>query len=96
VPVGYADGRDMTGTGSPSTASRPVGNDLHGCAGRRLDTELPIGTGDAGRRRDLIEEHARVAHHRYEITGLNTGSGRARRSRSMDERPVRSLSNEDA
>jgi len=86
VPVGYADGfrRDMTGTEVLVDGERRpvVGTISMDALAVALDAELPIGApvtlvGDG----ILIEEHARVAGTiGYEIaTGLNTGSGRARR-----------------
>ena len=86
VPVGYADGfrRDMTGTEILVDGKRRpvVGTISMDALAVALDAELPIGApvtlvGDG----ILIEEHARVAGTiGYEIaTGLDTGSGRARR-----------------
>jgi alanine racemase len=86
VPVGYADGfrRDMTGTEVlvDGRRRRVVGTISMDALAVLLDAELPAGAavtlvGDG----ILMEEHARVAETiAYEIaTGLNTGSGRARR-----------------
>jgi alanine racemase len=86
VPVGYADGfrRDLTGTDVlvGGARCRVVGTISMDALAVELPEELPAETpvtlvGDVIR----IEEHARVAGTiGYEIaTGLNTGSGRARR-----------------
>jgi alanine racemase len=86
VPVGYADGfrRDLTGTEVlvAGQRRRVVGAISMDALAVVLDGELPLDTpvtlvGDG----ILVEEHARVAETiGYEIaTGLNTGSGRARR-----------------
>jgi alanine racemase len=86
VPVGYADGfrRDLTGTEVmvEGQRRRVVGTVSMDALAVVLDGELPLGTlvtlvGDGV----LVEEHARVAGTiAYEIaTGLNSGSGRARR-----------------
>jgi alanine racemase len=86
IPVGYADGfrRDMTGTEVLVQGERRpvVGTISMDALAVELDRELPEGTlvtlvGDGIQ----IEDHARVAGSiGYEIaTGLNTGSGRARR-----------------
>jgi alanine racemase len=86
VPVGYADGfrRDLTGTEVlvEGERRRVVGTISMDALAVALDDELPLGTpvtlvGDGV----LVEEHARVAGTiAYEIaTGLNSGSGRARR-----------------
>ena len=86
VPVGYADGfrRDLTGTEVmvERQRRRVVGTISMDALAVVLDRELPLGTpvtlvGDGV----LVEEHARVAGTiAYEIaTGLNSGSGRARR-----------------
>ncbi len=86
VPVGYADGfrRDLTGTEVlvHRERCRVVGTISMDALAVELPGELPAGTpvtlvGDG----IGIEEHARVADTiGYEIaTGLNTGSGRARR-----------------
>ena len=86
VPVGYADGfrRDMTGTEVlvEGERRRVIGAISMDALAVELDASLPRGTpvtlvGDG----ILLEEHARVADTiGYEIaTGLNTGSGRARR-----------------
>jgi alanine racemase len=86
VPVGYADGfrRDLTGTEVvvEGERRRVVGTISMDALAVVLDGELPLGTpvtlvGDGV----LVEEHARVAGTiGYEIaTGLNSGSGRARR-----------------
>jgi alanine racemase len=86
VPVGYADGfrRDLTGTEVmvEGQRRRVVGTVSMDALAVALDGELPLGApvtlvGDGV----LVEEHARVAGTiAYEIaTGLNSGSGRARR-----------------
>jgi alanine racemase len=86
VPVGYADGfrRDLTGTEVlvEGERRRVVGTISMDALAIVLDGELPLGTpvtlvGDGV----LVEEHARIARTiGYEIaTGLNSGSGRARR-----------------
>ena len=86
VPVGYADGfrRDLTGTFVlvRGERCRVVGTISMDALAVELPQRLPVETpvtlvGDGV----LIEEHARVAETiGYEIaTGLNTGSGRARR-----------------
>jgi alanine racemase len=86
VPVGYADGfrRDLTGTEVlvEGQRRRVVGAISMDALAVVLDREVPLDTpvtlvGDG----ILVEEHARVAETiGYEIaTGLNTGSGRARR-----------------
>jgi alanine racemase len=86
VPVGYADGfrRDMTGTEVvvDRERRRVVGAISMDALAVVLDRDVPVGTpvtlvGDG----ILVEEHARIADTiGYEIaTGLNTGSGRARR-----------------
>ena len=86
VPVGYADGfrRDLTGTEVVVEGERRpvVGTISMDALAVVLDGELSLGTpvtlvGDGV----LVEEHARVAGTiGYEIaTGLNSGSGRARR-----------------
>jgi alanine racemase len=86
VPVGYADGfrRDLTGTEVmvEGQRRRVVGTISMDALAVVLDGELPLGApvtlvGDGV----LVEEHARVAGTiAYEIaTGLNSGSGRARR-----------------
>jgi alanine racemase len=86
VPVGYADGfrRDLTGTEVlvRGERCRVVGTVSMDALAVELPEQLPAETpvtlvGDG----ILIEEHARVAGTiGYEIaTGLNTGSGRARR-----------------
>jgi alanine racemase len=86
VPVGYADGfrRDLTGTEVlvGGERRRVVGTISMDALAVELPEQLPVETpvtlvGDGV----LIEEHARVAGTiGYEIaTGLNTGSGRARR-----------------
>jgi alanine racemase len=86
VPVGYADGfrRDLTGTDVvvEGERRRVVGTISMDALAVVLDGELPLGTpvtlvGDGV----LVEEHARAAGTiGYEIaTGLNSGSGRARR-----------------
>jgi alanine racemase len=86
VPVGYADGlrRDLTGTSVlvQGERCRVVGTISMDALAVELPERLPAETpvtlvGDGV----LIEEHARVAETiGYEIaTGLNTGSGRARR-----------------
>jgi alanine racemase len=86
VPVGYADGfrRDMTGTEVlvEGERRRVIGTISMDALAVELDASLPPGTpvtlvGDG----IMLEEHARVADTiAYEIaTGLDTGSGRARR-----------------
>jgi alanine racemase len=86
VPVGYADGfrRDLTGTSVVVGGERcpVVGTISMDALAVELPEEMPAESpvtlvGDGVR----IEEHARVADTiGYEIaTGLNTGSGRARR-----------------
>ena len=86
VPVGYADGfrRDLTGTFVlvRGERCRVVGTISMDALAVELPERLPVETpvtlvGDGAR----IEDHARVADTiGYEIaTGLNTGSGRARR-----------------
>jgi alanine racemase len=86
VPVGYADGfrRDLTGTEVlvEGKRRRVVGTISMDALAVVLDGELALGTpvtlvGDGV----LVEEHARIARTiGYEIaTGLNSGSGRARR-----------------
>ncbi len=86
VPVGYADGfrRDLTGTEVmvEGQRRRVVGTISMDALAVVLDRELPLDTpvtlvGDGV----VVEEHARVAGTiAYEIaTGLNSGSGRARR-----------------
>ena len=86
VPVGYADGfrRDLTGTEVlvGDERRRVVGTISMDALAVELLEQMPVETpvtlvGDGIR----IEEHAHVADTiGYEIaTGLNTGSGRARR-----------------
>jgi alanine racemase len=86
VPVGYADGfrRDLTGTEVmvEGQRRRVVGTISMDALAVVLDRELPLDTpvtlvGDGV----VVEDHARVAGTiAYEIaTGLNSGSGRARR-----------------
>ena len=85
VPVGYADGfrRDLTGTGSASTAEprRVVGAVSMDAFAVELDRELPVGTpvtliGHGV----LVEDHARVAGH-VQLRALDAHQRRARRVR---------------